>query len=146
MTTNDPEATGEVAVVDKVDTAAVVQIVTASNERLNKIEKLKRRLNSKKSVTTKSLKRLDTAIESFRESTGKVETAMTLADKNLVKSDAKEVLESRDKAQENRKDLETLSDLLQEALNECEPTEIQKGVTQEDAMRKVDSEVYDYID
>ena len=49
---------------------------------------------------------------------------MTLANKNLVKSDAEEVLESRDKARENRKDRETLSDLLQEALNGCEPTEI----------------------
>ena len=138
MTTNNQEASSEVAIVDKVDTAAAVQIATTSKEKLNEMEKLKRRLNSKKSVTTRSLKRLDTAVESFRESSGKDETAMTLADKNLVKSDAKEVLESRDKAQENRKDLETLSDLLQEALNECEPTEIQKGVTQEDAMRKVD--------
>ena len=71
---------------------------------------------------------------------------MTLANKNLVKESAKEVLESRDKVKENRKDLETLSDLLQTALNECEPTEAQKGVTLEDAMRKVESEAYDYID
>ena len=77
MTTNDQEATSEVAVVDKVDTAAVVQIVAASNERLNEMEKLKRKLNSKKSVTTRSLKRLDTAVESFRESSGKDETVMT---------------------------------------------------------------------
>ena len=32
MTTNEKEATDEVAIVDKVDTAAVVQIVSASNE------------------------------------------------------------------------------------------------------------------
>ena len=129
MTTNEKDANSEVAVVDKVDTAAVVQIVAASNERLNEMEKLKRKLTQKKSATTRSLKRLDTAVESFRESLGKDEADMILADKNLLKSDAKEVLQSRDKAQEHRKDLETLSDLLQEALNECEPSEIQKGVS-----------------
>ena len=48
--------------VEKVDTAAVVQIVSASNERLNEMEKLKRKLNAKKSATTRSLKRLDTAV------------------------------------------------------------------------------------
>ena len=37
---------------------------------------------------------------------------MTLADKNLLKSEAKEVLESTDRVKENRKDLETLSALL----------------------------------
>ena len=59
MTTNKKEATGEVAVVDKVDTAAVVQIVSASNERLSQMDKLKRKLNAKKTTTTKSLKRLN---------------------------------------------------------------------------------------
>ena len=63
MTTNDQEATSEVAVVEKVDTAVVVQIVSASNERLNEMEKLKRKLNAKKSATTRSLKRLETVIE-----------------------------------------------------------------------------------
>ena len=65
MTTNDQEASSEVAIVDKVETAAVVQIATTSKEKLNEMEKLKRSLNSKKSVTTRSLKRLETAIESF---------------------------------------------------------------------------------
>ena len=93
----------------------------------------------------KILKRLETAIASFQED-GKDEALMTLAEKNLLKSEAKEVLESTDRVKENRKDLETLSALLQEAINKCEPNEIQKGVTQEEAMRKVESEVDDYID
>ena len=37
------------------------------------------------------------------------------------------MLESVEKVKENRKDLESLSSLLQEAINECEPNEIQKG-------------------
>ena len=128
MTSDDQEASGEVAVVvDKVDTAAAVQIAAASKEKLDEMEKLKRSLNSRKSVTTRSLKRLETAIETFRESSAKSESAMTLAEKNLVKESAKEVIESRDKVKENRKDLETLSDLLQRAVNDCELTETQKG-------------------
>ena len=71
---------------------------------------------------------------------------MTLAEKNLLKSEAKVVLESTDRVKENRKDLETLSALLQEAINQCEPNEIPKGVSQEEAMRKVESEVDDQID
>ena len=98
MTSDDQEASGEVAVVvDKVDTAAAVQIAAASKEKLDEMEKLKRSLNSRKSVTTRSLKRLETAIETFRESSAKSESAMTLAEKNLVKESAKEVIESRDK-------------------------------------------------
>ena len=130
--TNEKEATGEVAVVDKVDTAAVVQILSASNERLSQMDKLKRKLIAKKTTTTKSLKRLEAAIASFQED-GKEEALMTLAEKNPLKTEAKKVPESADRVKENRRDLETLSALLQDALNECEPNEIQKGVTQEEA-------------
>ena len=87
------------------------------------MEKLKRNLNSKKSVTTRSLNRLETAIETYREAVAKSESTMTLVNKNLVKESAKEVIESRDKVKDNRKDLETLSELLQEAVNGCELTE-----------------------
>ena len=55
---------------------------------------------------------------------------MILAEKNLLKTEAKEVLESADRVKENRKDLESLSALIQEAINECKPNEIQKGITQ----------------
>ena len=72
MTTNDQEASSEVAIVDKVETAAAVQIATTSKEKLNEMEKLKRSLNSKKSVTTWSLKRLETGVETFRKSAAKV--------------------------------------------------------------------------
>ena len=75
MTTNDQEASSEVAIVDKVETVAAVQITTTSKEKLNKMEKLKRSLNSKKSVTTRSMKRMETAVETFRESSEKSETA-----------------------------------------------------------------------
>ena len=75
MTTNNQEASSEVAIVDKVDTAAAVQIATTSKEKLDEMEKLKRSLNSKKSVTTRSMKRMETAVETFRESSEKSETA-----------------------------------------------------------------------
>ena len=91
------------------------------------------------------MKRIETAVTSFREA-GKDVALMTLADKNLLKSEAKEVLESVDRVKENRKDLESLSSLLQEAINKCEPNEIQKGITKEETMNKVESEVDEYID
>ena len=110
MTNTEKEATGDVAVVEKVDTATIAQI-SASNERLSQMEKLKRKQNAKKTTTTKNLKRLETVIASFQED-GKEEALMTLAEKNLLKSEAKEVFESTDRVKENRKDLETLSALL----------------------------------
>ena len=49
MTSDDQEASGEVAVVaDKVVTAAAVEIATTSKEKLDEMEKLKRSLNAKK--------------------------------------------------------------------------------------------------
>ena len=139
MTNTEKEATGEVTVVEKVDTAAVAQIVSASNERLSHMDKLNRKLKAKKAMITRSLKRLETATESFQEA-GKEEATMTLSDKNLVKMEAEEVLESVDNVKENRKDLESLSSSLQEAINDCEPSEL-KGLTQEEeAMNKVENE------
>ena len=71
MTTNDQEASSEVAIVDKVETAAVVQIATTSKEKLNEMEKLKRSLNSKKSVTTRSLKKTVNSGRNFPRIIGK---------------------------------------------------------------------------
>ena len=144
MTTTEKEATNEVAIVEKVDTAAVAQIVSASNERLIQMDKLNRKLKAKKAMITRSLKRLETATESFQE-VGKDEATMTLSEKNLLEGEAEEVLESVDRVKENRKDLESLSSSLQEAVNDCEPSEL-KGLTQEEAMNKVDNEVEEYID
>ena len=95
-------------------------------------------------MITRSLKSLEAATESFQE-VGKKEATMTLSEKNLLKGEAEEVLESVDKVKQNRKDLESLSSLLQEAINDCEPSEL-KELTQDEAMNKVDTEVEEYID
>ena len=139
MTNTEKEATGEVAIVEKVDIAAVAQIVSESNEQLSQLDKLNRKLKAKMAMTTKSLKRLEAATDSFQEA-GKEEETMTLSEKNLLKGEAEKVLESVDKVKENRKDLESLSSSLQEAINDCEPSEL-KGLTQDEAMNKVDTEV-----
>ena len=91
MTNTEKEATGEVAVAEKVDTAAVAQIVSASNERLSQMDKLNRKLKAKKAMITRSLKSLEAATESFQE-VGKEEATMTLSEKNLLKGEAEEVL------------------------------------------------------
>ena len=99
MTNTEKEATGEVTVVEKVETASVAQI-SASNERLSQMDKLNRKLKAKKAMITKSLKRLETVTESFQE-VGKEDATLTLTDKNLIKMEAEEVLESVDKVKEN---------------------------------------------
>ena len=108
------------------------------------MDKLNRKLKAKKAMITKSLKRLETATESFQE-VGQEDATMTLTDKNLIKMEAEEVLASVDKIIENQKDLESLSSSLQDAINDCEPSEL-KGLTQEDAMNKVENEVEEYIE
>ena len=75
MTSDDQEASGEVAVVvDKVDTAAAVQIAAASKEKLDKMEKLKQgslfytetELNTSWVIFKKPLKKIGgTGAESF---------------------------------------------------------------------------------
>ena len=58
-------------------------------------------------MITKSLKRLESATESFQE-VGTESATMTLTDRNLIKMSAEEVLASVDKIKENHKDLESL--------------------------------------
>ena len=82
---------------------------------------------------------METATESFQE-VGPEDATMTLTDKNLIKMEAEEVLESVDKIKENQKDLESLSSSLQDAINDCEPNEL-KGLTPDDAMNKVETEI-----
>ena len=107
------------------------------------MDKLNRKLKAKKAMITKSLKRLETVTESFQE-VRQEDATMSLTDKFLLKMEAEEVLESFDKIKENRKDLESLSSSLQEAINDCGPSQL-KGLTQEEAMNKVENEVEEYI-
>ena len=96
MTNTEKEATGEEAIVEKVDTAAVAQIISASNERLSHMDKLNRKLKAKKAMITRSLKRLEAATDSFQEA-GNEEGTMTLSEKSRLKGEAEEVLGSVDK-------------------------------------------------
>ena len=81
--------------------------IAASNKWINQMDKLNRKLKSKKTMITKSLKRLETATESFQE-VGTEGATMTLTDRNLIKMEAEEGLASVDKIKENHKDLESL--------------------------------------
>ena len=58
MTNTEKEAEGVVAVVEKVDTAAVAQVISASYERLSQMDKLNRKLKAKKEMVTRSLKKV----------------------------------------------------------------------------------------
>ena len=144
MTENNLETANEAGTDDKGENT--VQIAAASKEKVDAMEKIRRILKTKKSVTTRTLNKLEASIQVFRESAAKNETEKTHATKILLKENAKEVIENRDKVKEYKKDLEKLADQLQEALNDCEPAESQKGVTLEEAMEKVEVDTYEYID
>lgn len=60
MTNSEKEATSDVTVVEKVETASIAQI-SASNERISQMDQLNRKLKSKETMITKSLKRLEIA-------------------------------------------------------------------------------------
>ena len=70
MTENNLETANEVATDDKVENT--VQIATASKEKVDAMEKIRRSLNTKKSVTTRKLNKLETSIQVFRESAEKM--------------------------------------------------------------------------
>ena len=73
------------------------------------------------------MKRIETAVTSFREA-GKDEALMTLADKNLLKSEAKEVLESAERVKENRKDLESYPLYYRTLSTNVHPMRYRKGL------------------
>ena len=137
MTENNIDTANEAAAEDKGENT--VQIAAASKEKADAMEKIKRSLKTKKSMTTRTLNRLEAAIQVFKDSAAKDAAEKTHATKIQLKENAKEVIENRNKVKDYKKDLEKLVEQLQEALNDCEPTESQKGGTNlEEAMEKVE--------
>ena len=145
MTENNIETANGAATDDKGENT--VQIAAASKEKADAMEKIKRSLKTKKSVTTRTLNKLEASIQVFKGSAAKDEAEKTHATKIQLKENAKEVIENRDKVKDYKKDLEKLVEQLQEALNDCDPTESQKGgATLEEALEKVEVDTYEYVD
>ena len=66
MTNTDKESTGDIAVVEKVENTSAAHI-KASNERIRQMDQLQRKLKSKKTMITKSIKKVETTTESFQK-------------------------------------------------------------------------------
>ena len=138
MTNTEKEATGYVTVVEKVENSSMAQIA-ASNERISQMDKLNRKLRSKKTMITKSIKKVETTTDSFQEVGAEGATV------TLIKMEAEEVLTSVEKLKEHQKDLETISSSLQDAINECESNEL-KRFTPVEAMNNLEKEVDEYLE
>ena len=66
MTETGKEPTGDIAIMEKEETPSQAEI-KASNERIKQMDQLQRKLKAKKTMITKSIKRVETAIESFQK-------------------------------------------------------------------------------
>ena len=87
MTDTDKEPTGDIAVVEKEETTSQADI-KASNERIRQMDQLQRKLTAKKTMITKSIKKVETATESFQK------VGAEGANITLIKMKAEEVLKS----------------------------------------------------
>ena len=103
------------------------------------MDQLQRKLKAKKTMITKSIKRVETAIESFQKTGTEGATA------TLIKMEAEDVLESEDKLKEHKAEKESVSTSIQNIICESEPTEL-KGFSPDDAMTKVEDDVEVYLE
>ena len=90
MTENNTEVVNEAAAADKGENT--VHIPAASKEKADAMEKIKRSLKTKKSMTTRTINRLEAAIQVFKDSAAKDAAEKTLATKIQLKKNAKEVI------------------------------------------------------
>ena len=100
MTNTEKEATGYVTVVEKVEHSSMAQIA-ASNERIRQMDQLHRKLKSKKTMITKSIKKVETTMDSFQKVGAEGATV------TLIKMEAEEVLKSVEKLKEHESELES---------------------------------------
>ena len=140
MTENNIETGNGAATDDKGENT--VPIAAASKEKTDAMEKIKRSLKTKKSWATRTIGKLEAAIQVFKDSAAKDAAEKTLATKIQLKKNAKEVIENESKVKDYQKDLEKLVEQLQEALNDS-PT---AGTNLEEAMEKVEVDTYEYVD
>ena len=85
MTETGKEPAGDIAIMEKEETPSQAEI-KASNGRIKQMDQLQRKLKAKKIMITKSIKKVETAIESFQKAGTEGATA------TLIKMKAEEVL------------------------------------------------------
>ena len=106
MIKNNTDIVNEAAAEDKGENT--VHIPAASKEKADAMEKIKRSLKTKKSMTTRTINRLEAAIQVFKDSAANDAAEKTLATKIQLKKNAKEVIENENKVKDYQKDLENV--------------------------------------
>ena len=100
--------------VEKTENRSHAEIL-ASNERIEKMEQLSRKLSVKKSGMTKEIKKLEQAITAFQKAGTENATA------SILKVKAKEVVKVLERLEEFEKELQSVSSALQEVMCESKP-------------------------
>ena len=136
--TGNKEPVGDIAIVEKEETLSQAEI-TASNERIKLMDQLQRKLKTKKTMVTKNLKKVETAIDAFQKVGAEGETA------RVIKMEAEEVVTSVEKLKESKAELESVSTSLQDVICESDPSEL-KGISPDDAITKVEEDVELYLE
>ena len=131
--TGNKEPVGEVAIVEKEETSLQAEI-KASNERIKLMDQLQRKLKTKKTMVTKNLKKVETAIDAFQKVGADGESA------TVIKMEAEEVVTSVENLKESKEELESVSTSLQDVICESKPNEL-KGISPDDAITKVEEEL-----
>ena len=88
ITEDNTEVVNEAAATDKSENT--VHIPAASKKEADEMEKIKRSLRTKKSWATRTITKLESAVQTFKDSATKDATEKTLATKIQLKKSAKE--------------------------------------------------------
>ena len=137
MADTDKDTANEIA-VEKVEIRSDAEIL-ASNQRIEKMDLLSKKLAVKKSGMTKEIKKkLKQAIIAFQKEGTEGATA------SILKVKVKEVVKPFERLKEFEKELQSISEALTEVMCESKAHEL-KGSTPEVAMSKIDEDVEVYV-
>ena len=134
--TGEKETVGEAVAVEKGETLSQDKI---KNERIKQMSQLQRRLKTLKTMMTKNMNKLETAITALKK-VGSEESYAT-----RLKMKAEEIVEVRDKLKEKKKEMDSVSPSLKRVMCESEPDELGNGVTQDIAIEKLDDDIENYL-
>ena len=118
MTDNNTRDANETANADKGE-----NIVHIAKNGADELQRINRRLNSKKTWATRIMTQLDSRAKAFEDSAAKHNTDKTPATKIHLQKKAKDVLENESQLKKHQKDLEKLVEELKETLDQYPVTE-----------------------
>ena len=136
MADTEKDTTNEVVAEKAVILADLGSL--ASNNRIEKMERLSKQLAGKKAAMTRECKKLGLAMTTFQKA-GNDSSSLS-----ILQIKAKDVVSSNDKLQKHKDELESIAEELTQTMWESQTHEL-KGATPEDATSKIDEDVEKYV-